>query len=79
MRAAPTSYDADRALGSRVAQRDGFTWLPRVIYEATDGHTGEDVMLFAGGPGAERFAGHLDNTDIPKRIAEILGWEPPNP
>lgn len=79
VRAAPTSYDADRALGSRVAQRDGFTWLPRVFYEATDGHTGEDVMLFAGGPGAERFAGHLDNTDIPKRIAALLGWEPPNP
>jgi len=35
--------------------------------------------VFAFGPGAERFTGEMDNTDIPKRIAETLGlgrfWE----
>jgi alkaline phosphatase len=31
--------------------------------------------VFAVGNGAERFCGQMDNTDIPKRIAEVAGWE----
>ncbi len=38
----------------------------------TWGHTAVDVQVFAVGPGAERFAGHQDNTDIAKRIFELL-------
>lgn len=37
------------------------------------GHTGANVPLFAYGPGAELFAGELDNTDVPKRIAALTG------
>jgi alkaline phosphatase len=39
----------------------------------TGGHTGVNVPIYAFGPGAEKFAGTLDNTDIPKRIAELTG------
>ncbi|MCJ8500264.1 alkaline phosphatase [Desulfatitalea alkaliphila] len=35
-------------------------------------HTGVPVPLYAQGPGAERFAGFYDNTDIAKKIARVL-------
>ena len=40
-----------------------------------DGHLGTWVPLFAFGPGAPRFAGVLDNTEIARRIAELLGFD----
>jgi alkaline phosphatase len=30
------------------------------------------VPVFAYGPGAEKFTGFMDNTDIPKRIRKLL-------
>lgn len=39
----------------------------------SDKHTAADVPVYAFGPGAEKFSGTLDNTDIPKRIAELTG------
>ena len=39
----------------------------------TDGHTGVPVPVFAYGPHAEKFMGWYDNTEIPKKIAKILG------
>ncbi|MDR3134335.1 MAG: alkaline phosphatase [Prevotellaceae bacterium] len=41
----------------------------------TKGHTGTMVPVYAIGAGSERFSGKLDNTDIPKRIAELMGVE----
>ncbi len=38
----------------------------------TGGHTDTPVRILAFGPGAERFTGQMDNTDVPKRIAEVL-------
>jgi alkaline phosphatase len=43
---------------------------------STGGHTSTPVRLFAAGPGAEAFAGDLDNTDVPKRIAVAIGIGP---
>lgn len=40
-----------------------------------DGHLNTWVPLFAFGPGAARFAGVLDNTEIGLRIAELLGFD----
>lgn len=42
---------------------------------ANNDHLGNWVPLFAFGPGASRFSGVLDNTSIPVRIAELLGFE----
>lgn len=36
-------------------------------------HTAADVPLYAYGPGAEEFAGVLDNTEIPAIIARLVG------
>ncbi|WP_420491811.1 alkaline phosphatase [Neobacillus niacini] len=38
----------------------------------TDGHTGEDVNVYAYGPGSERFKGQIDNTSHAKIIFNIL-------
>jgi len=43
------------------------------IQWGTDDHNGTAVPVFAYGPYAERFMGWYDNTDIPKKIANILG------
>jgi alkaline phosphatase len=75
VRRAPDSYEANRRLGRMLAIRDGFTWSGRVTDDDTHGHTGEDVPIYASGPGAERFGGALDNTDIARRIAALLHWD----
>jgi alkaline phosphatase len=73
VRAASGSYAARRALGRALAERNGVTFVPRVddAEVATHGHTGEDLAIYAGGPGSERFRGRLDNTDIARRLAEV--------
>lgn len=38
-------------------------------------HSAAQVPLFAFGPGAEQFTGVLDNTEISRRIAQLLGIE----
>lgn len=43
---------------------------------STKGHSGTPVGLWALGPGARRFAGVQDNTDIPKKIAQLLEIRP---
>ncbi|MGG1617407.1 alkaline phosphatase [Paenibacillus sp. NRS-1782] len=42
----------------------------------TGGHTGEDVPVYAYGPGKELFAGLIDNTDNAKNIFDILKKNP---
>ena len=37
-------------------------------------HTGCMVPVFAFGPGAERFSGIQQNTDIPRKIRELMKW-----
>jgi alkaline phosphatase len=46
-------------------QNARFTFLSRR-------HTGQAVPIFAFGPGSERFSGLIDNTDIGKRLFELL-------
>ena len=45
--------------------------LPRSASQGV--HTGEDVVLTAVGPGAERVSGFLDNTEVFRVIVEALG------
>ena len=37
------------------------------------GHTAAMVPIYAFGPGAEHFSGTLDITEIPIRLAELMG------
>ena len=54
-----------------VAGNGGAT--PETIHFSSFGHTGAHVPLYAFGPGAERFTGVMDNTDVAKTIAFLLG------
>jgi len=60
--------DAEDAIGAVLSARVGLKWAAR-------GHTATPVPVYAFGPGAEAFVGAMDNTDIPKRIATVLGLE----
>jgi alkaline phosphatase len=40
-------------------------------------HSGEDVVLTAMGPGAERVRGFLDNTEVFRIIVDALGLAAP--
>ncbi|WP_082233221.1 alkaline phosphatase [Halobacillus massiliensis] len=42
----------------------------------TDGHTGDDVPVYAYGPGSDMFSGMIDNTDQAKNIFKVLGVSP---
>jgi alkaline phosphatase len=68
------SLQAAQHLGRALANRHGVTWVPRINVADTRGHTGEDVPLYASGPGAQHFAGVLDNAEIPARVRRLLGW-----
>ncbi len=46
-----------------------------IIGYSTKSHTGAPVDIFAYGPGADLFAGLIDNTDIPKAFAKL--WKLP--
>jgi alkaline phosphatase len=42
-----------------------------------NGHTGEEVLVAATGPGADRVRGYLANTDIFRIMMDAYGWTPP--
>jgi alkaline phosphatase len=52
--------------GQRTGAQLDFAW-------STEGHSATMVPVYAYGPGASRFSGTLDNTDIPKIMAELAG------
>jgi alkaline phosphatase len=43
-----------------------------------NGHTGEEVLAAAQGPGAERVHGFMSNTDLFRVMMAAYGWEPSN-
>ena len=55
----------DNAIEEIINRRSFTGWT-------TTGHTGEDVNVYAYGPGSERFKGQIDNTDHAKIIFDIL-------
>ena len=61
-------YVFEDALAELIAQRTRIGWT-------TGGHTAVDVKLHAYGPGHEHFRANLDNTDVGKRLAALLGMD----
>ncbi len=43
---------------------------------STDGHSAMPVPIYAFGPKADIFAGTYDNTEVPKKLARLLGISP---
>lgn len=64
-------------LGSFISERYNTGIVNHQIrsISSAGGHTANPVPLFAYGAGAEHFHGMLDNTDIPKKMAELLGYQ----
>ena len=44
-----------------------------------NGHTGEEVLVAAQGPGAERVRGYMSNTEIFRVMMDAYGWPLPKP
>jgi alkaline phosphatase len=57
--------EAEAGVGALLDARAGVKWF-------TMDHTATPVRLYAFGPGAARFAGDLDNTDIAKRLGRAF-------
>ncbi|MCA1055484.1 alkaline phosphatase [Rossellomorea aquimaris] len=57
--------EIDNAIEKIFDVRSGTGWT-------TDGHTGDDVPVYAFGPQKEKFAGMIDNTNQAELIFEIL-------
>ncbi|WP_434752983.1 alkaline phosphatase [Paenibacillus amylolyticus] len=55
----------DNAIEAIIDNRSFTGWT-------TGGHTGEDVPVYAYGPGSQRFSGLIDNTDNAKIIFDVL-------
>jgi alkaline phosphatase len=72
----PDRYFARTKLGHLVSSRYGVEFYDVELQEAqhknTHGHDGAMVGVFAAGPGAERFAGIYENTELPRRIAQVM-------
>jgi len=60
-------------LFSKSSARDTDSATPNVRVE--DGHTGEQVLVAAQGPGAERVHGFMVNTDLFHIMMAAYGWE----
>ncbi|MCA1061210.1 alkaline phosphatase [Rossellomorea aquimaris] len=57
--------EIDNAIEKIFDKRSGTGWT-------SDGHTGDDVPVYAFGPQKEKFAGLIDNTDQANQIFELL-------
>lgn len=74
----PLAFDEQQPSPAYASSEDKLAAVQTINENAvcgwtTKGHTGIMVPIYAIGAGSERFSGKLDNTDIPKRIAELMG------
>ncbi|GAB2569241.1 alkaline phosphatase [Gracilibacillus alcaliphilus] len=60
--------DPKMAINTVISSKANVGWT-------STNHTGVDIPVYAYGPGADQFSGSLDNTDLPKIIAEAAGIE----
>ncbi|HBT38499.1 MAG: Alkaline phosphatase [Thermotoga sp. 50_1627] len=63
---AKSAYDLPNAFGRYISSKVLLGWT-------TFDHTSDPVPIFAFGPGSEHFTGWLDNTDVPRIIARLMG------
>ena len=65
----------DEAEAKRIEEKRRDIRIPAVRMD--NGHTGEEVLAAAQGPGAERVRGYLANTDLFGVMMDALGWKRP--
>ena len=65
----------DEAEAKRIEEKRRDIRIPAVRMD--NGHTGEEVLAAAQGPGAERVRGYLANTDLFGVMMDAWGWKRP--
>ncbi|MGC9384067.1 MAG: alkaline phosphatase [Kosmotogaceae bacterium] len=65
---AASYYGGPNSIGTILSEHVDIGWT-------TYDHTAAPVPIFAFGPGAEKFAGFFDNTEIPRLIGLAAGYE----
>lgn len=68
---------ADHETGG-MAVNPGSTFDNLVVSYTTNNHTGTLVPVYAYGPGAELFSGIYENTEIHKKMRQLLGFSSPS-
>ncbi len=63
----------EEAEAQRIAEKRRDIRIPAVRMD--NGHTGEEVLAAAQGPGAERVRGYLANTDLFGVMMDAFGWK----
>jgi alkaline phosphatase len=63
----------EAAEAKRIEEKRRDIRIPAVRMD--NGHTGEEVLVAAQGPGAERVRGYLDNTDLFGVMMQAFGWK----
>ena len=63
---------ADHDTGGPVITAGRLNGRRLTIRWASKDHTATPVFIYAFGPGAQKFTGTMDNTEIPQKIAELL-------
>lgn len=63
-------------IGSLIAEYMNAGILDRKVraQSPTGGHTANMIPIFSFGPGAKRFEGVINNTDIPRNMADLMGY-----
>jgi alkaline phosphatase len=64
----------DEAEAKRIEEKRRDIRIPAVRMD--NGHTGEEVLAAAQGPGADRVRGYLANTDLFGVMMNAFGWKP---
>jgi alkaline phosphatase len=70
---APLLEGFDEAEAKRIAEKRRDIRIPAVRMD--NGHTGEEVLAAAQGPGADRVRGYLANTDLFGVMMNAFGWK----
>ncbi|MBY0122430.1 alkaline phosphatase [Bacillus sp. S/N-304-OC-R1] len=70
-------YAAAWELGSVLAKHFNAGIVQRKVrsISTTGGHTSNPIILFAYGKGGDVFHGVLENTDVPKKIAQLMNYD----
>ena len=70
----PLLQGFDEAEAKRIEEKRRDIRIPAVRMD--NGHTGEEVLAAAQGPGADRVRGYLSNTDLFGIMMDAFGWKP---
>ncbi len=65
---------ADHETGGLTLGQAGEPFEPKIQWGSKN-HTSLPVPIYAIGPGSQQFDGLQDNTEIPRKIAKLLGFE----